>query len=76
MIDDKNNIETTCTAVRSCAFPEFVLGFSISHSVRSRSVQASTCLVGVHCGHAILTEKIGVYRCPFGECFKHREASA
>lgn len=30
----------------------------------------STCLVGAHCGHAILTMKIGVYFCPFGACFK------
>ena len=28
------------------------------------------CLVGAYCGHAVLTEKIGVYRCPFGSCFK------
>lgn len=28
------------------------------------------CLVGAYCGHAVLTVKIGVYRCPFGSCFK------
>lgn len=31
------------------------------------------CLVGSQCSHAILTEEIGVYRCPFGECFKKLE---
>jgi hypothetical protein len=30
------------------------------------------CLIGAHCSHAILTDKIGVYRCPFGSCFKRR----
>jgi len=34
------------------------------------SVPHSSCLVGAYCGHAILTAKIGVYRCPFGACFK------
>jgi hypothetical protein len=33
-----------------------------------------SCLVGAYCGHAILTEEIGVYRCPFGECFKKLES--
>jgi len=28
------------------------------------------CLIGSYCSHAILTKEIGVYRCPFGECFK------
>jgi hypothetical protein len=32
------------------------------------------CLVGSRCGHAVLTDKIGVYRCPFGGCVK-REVS-
>jgi len=31
---------------------------------------ACECLVGSHCTHAVLTDKIGVYRCPFGGCFK------
>jgi hypothetical protein len=31
------------------------------------------CLVGAFCGHAILTDKIGIYRCPFGCCFKKLE---
>ena len=30
------------------------------------------CLVGAYCSHAVLTDKIGVYRCPFGFCFKRR----
>jgi len=30
-------------------------------------------LVGAYCGHAILTVKIGVHRCSFGECFKKPE---
>jgi len=34
------------------------------------SVQHSSCLTGAYCGHAILTVEIGVYRCPFGACFK------
>jgi hypothetical protein len=47
----------------------------VSNSVRIRFVQPSTCLVGAHCGHAILTEGIGVYRCPFGGgCFKRLES--
>jgi hypothetical protein len=28
------------------------------------------CLVGCYCSNAVLTDKIGVYRCPFGSCFK------
>jgi hypothetical protein len=32
------------------------------------------CLVGAHCTHVVLTDVIGVYRCPFGGCFK-REVS-
>lgn len=28
------------------------------------------CLVGAYCCHAVLTSKIGIYRCPFGECVK------
>jgi len=33
-----------------------------------------TCLVGAYCSHAVLTVKIGVYSCPFGECFKKLES--
>ena len=30
-----------------------------------------SCSVGAYCSHAVLTDKIGVYRCPFGGvCFK------
>jgi CxxC motif-containing protein len=32
------------------------------------------CLVGCYCSHAVLTDKIGVYRCPFGACFKKQES--
>ena len=35
---------------------------------------ACECLVGSHCGNSVLTDKIGVYRCPFGGCVK-REVS-
>lgn len=46
----------------------------MSNSVHVRFVQTSTCLVGAHCGHAVLTEQIGVYCCPFGGwCFKKQE---
>ena len=38
------------------------------------SVQHSSCSVGAYCGHAILTVKIGVYRCPFDHCFKKLES--
>ena len=31
------------------------------------------CFVGAFCSHAVLTDKIGVYRCPFGACFKGLE---
>ena len=34
---------------------------------------ADVCYLGAHCSHAVLTDKIGVYRCPFGGmafCFK------
>jgi hypothetical protein len=31
------------------------------------------CYWGAYCSHAILTEKIGVYHCPFGVCFKRIE---
>jgi len=40
---------------------------------RLGSVQKSSCSEGAYCSHAILTVKIGVYRCPFGECFKKLE---
>jgi len=29
---------------------------------------------GAYCSHAILTEKFGVYHCPFGACFKDFES--
>ena len=32
------------------------------------------CLVGSHCSFAVLSDMIGVYKCPFGSCFK-REVS-
>jgi hypothetical protein len=32
------------------------------------------CYVGAYCSHAILTKKIGVYRCPFGSCIKKQES--
>jgi hypothetical protein len=35
---------------------------------------SSSCLVGAHCSHAVLTVEIGVYKCPFGSCFKRRGA--
>lgn len=34
--------------------------------------QVDSCFVGAYCAHAILTVEIGVYRCPFGACFKRR----
>lgn len=37
------------------------------------TLNQQSCLVGAYCGHAVLTVKIGVYRCPFGECFKKLE---
>ena len=42
--------------------------------LKEGSVQHSSCLVGAYCSHAILTVKIGVYNCPFGECFKKLES--
>jgi hypothetical protein len=33
-----------------------------------------SCFVGAYCSHAILTAEIGVYLCPFGECFKKLES--
>jgi hypothetical protein len=42
--------------------------------LKEGSVPQSRCLVGAYCSHAILTVKIGVYRCPFGECFKKLES--
>jgi len=35
---------------------------------------AYECLVGAFCAHSVFTDKIGVYRCPFGSCVK-REVS-
>jgi hypothetical protein len=40
-------------------------------SVLKRGVE---CLVGAYCGHAVLTDKIGKYFCPFGVCFKKQES--
>jgi hypothetical protein len=37
------------------------------------TLNQQSCLVGAHCSHAVLTAKIGVYRCPFGACFKKLE---
>jgi len=34
------------------------------------TLDQQSCFVGAYYSHAILTAKIGVYRCPFGECFK------
>ena len=35
------------------------------------------CYWGAYCSHAILTDKLGVYHCPFGGiCFKRGETSA
>jgi hypothetical protein len=42
----------------------------MSNSVGSDSIQPLTCSTGAYCGHAVLTKKIGIYRCPFGLCFK------
>lgn len=36
---------------------------------------STACFVGAFCAHAILNEKIGVYRCPFGSCFRRRDKS-
>lgn len=35
---------------------------------------STECFNGAHCSHARLTSKIGVYRCPFGSCFKKLES--
>jgi len=35
-----------------------------------QSDEPDVCYWGAHCGHAVLTVKCGVYRCPFGICFK------
>jgi len=33
--------------------------------------EPTICFWGSHCGHAILTMKLGTYHCPFrGTCFK------
>jgi hypothetical protein len=40
-------------------------------SVLNRSI---LCFVGGYCGHAVLTDKIGEYRCPFGVCIKKQES--
>lgn len=37
-------------------------------------IERSSCLVGCYCSHAGLTDKIGRYRCPFGECIKKQES--
>jgi len=43
--------------------------------VRTESaLDHQNCLVGAYCAHAILTKKISVYHCPFGECFKKLES--
>jgi len=46
----------------------------MSSSFWFRSFQPLICLVGAYCSHAILTVEIGVYSCPFGECFKKQES--
>ena len=33
---------------------------------------STSCAVGAYCSHAVLTVKIGVYKCPFGACFKRK----
>jgi hypothetical protein len=33
------------------------------------------CFWGAYCAHAILTDRVGVYHCPFmGSCFKRMES--
>jgi hypothetical protein len=43
---------------------------SSKSSTRGSTSNQQSCLVGAYCGHAVLTKKIGIYRCPFGLCFK------
>ncbi len=40
---------------------------------RMEKLDKKNCLEGAYCGHAILTVEIGVYNCPFGDCFKKLE---
>ena len=61
------DIVATQLKIRSSSYICFVI------KMGSTSNQLS-CLVGDYCSHAILTVKIGVYRCPFGECFKKLES--
>jgi len=56
-------IVATQLKIRASSYIYFVI------KMGSKSDQHS-CLVGAYCVHAILTVKIGVYRCPFGACFK------
>lgn len=41
---------------------------------RTHSVEYGICYVGAYCSHAVLTVKVGVYRCPFKACFKRFES--
>jgi len=36
----------------------------------SSGLNHGRCSVGAYCSHAVLTLNLGVYRCPFGQCFK------
>jgi len=40
-----------------------------------RAEKAAVCYWGIYCGHAIFTNTLGVYHCPFGGCcFKQVES--
>ena len=45
-------------------------GFHDDVGIYRQSVEDGVCYFGAYCSHAILTNKVGVYHCKFGACFK------
>ena len=43
-------------------------------SIHKEPLPVNVCFWGAYCAHAILTNSLGVYNCPFGgACFKRFE---
>jgi len=69
------DIVATQLKIRGSSYIYFVIRMKKNSVVKVGSkLNQQSCLVGAYCSHAVLTVKIGVYRCPFGECFKKLES--
>ena len=68
------DIVATQLKIRGSSYIYFVIRMKKDAVARVEpTLNQQSCLDGAYCSHAVLTMKIGVYRCPFGECFKKLE---